>query len=44
MTYTCQRCGYAWTPRPKTLEQDREKPVRCPNQKCQSVDRDKQGS
>ncbi len=48
MTYTCQAvkpdgtvCGYTWTPRPKSLEQGRTKPVCCP--KCLSRDWDKKG-
>lgn len=36
MTYTCTQCNYTWTPRPARLEQDREKPRKCPN--CQSTE------
>ncbi|KKK49656.1 hypothetical protein LCGC14_3132910, partial [marine sediment metagenome] len=25
-TFTCQKCGYQWTPRPGRLEQARDKP------------------
>ncbi len=38
-TYVCTQCPHRWTPRPGRLEQDRAKPVRCPN--CQSKDWDK---
>jgi len=41
MTYVCQKCGWTWTPRPGSLEQSRTKPVRCPNQKCQTQDWEK---
>lgn len=41
MTYTCQKCGYVWTPRVNRLEQARKKPVRCANQACQTVRWDK---
>jgi ssDNA-binding Zn-finger/Zn-ribbon topoisomerase 1 len=34
MTHTCTQCNYTWTPRPKTFEQPRDKPVACPQ--CQS--------
>lgn len=30
MNYTCKVCKYRWTPRPKRLEQGRQKPVKCP--------------
>jgi len=40
-TYVCTQCLYRWTARPGRLEQDRAKPVRCPN--CQSKDWDKKG-
>lgn len=43
MTYTCTQCGYTWTPRPTRLEQDRKKPVKCANQRCQSLDWDRKG-
>ena len=42
-TYTCQKCGYRWTPRPGRLEQSRDKPVKCANVSCQSVSWDKKG-
>ena len=42
MTYTCQKCGWTWKPRPRSLESGRTKPVRCPNQRCQTQSWEKQ--
>lgn len=39
MTHTCNACDYTWTPRPGRLEQDRDKPTKCP--RCQAKDWDK---
>ena len=42
-TFTCQKCGYQWTPRPGRLEQARDKPLKCANPRCQNLDWDKKG-